>query len=602
MSSLTSTVVAAVTTFISGIGQAALDRLEQVDLSNTIIALAVSVSATGLVILARTWLTRVRPTLGELAAARAFLANLADPEALVSNFMIFHGLMKRSPMVRHGWTEFVKSFPEPDSDQPARIEIVIRPGVFLNLAEAGRSGLRLDGLDIVGRILVAGGIILASVQLVAGLMAAPEAVIGNFPTGTDLPAVTHLAQSTPPTIWAALIAVLAGLLLMLAGWRWATRLTEAFDALARELERLTVTIGAATILNRTYREVRSQSEDVRRFAQTFSATVTETLETVIAESASHEIAAAVERTLNRTLPKILSDAMTEAMGPVAASVGRMTAEVGGAVERSVGRDLAAVSDTLAALPAQIASAAADLQGAAQSLRREMTELSVSFAQGVDSARDVHERQMAATATGLAEASQTVRDALEQAGLTLRMSADAAGKAFAAQVEGMAGHLDRTSNRSAEAVTNSFADAATAMRRTVTEASGQIDTTLAQVRQRTGELGLALGTVEAQIAGHVSALQDINRATRDAEGSLTTSAQALSDTALPLSRTAELMTQAMTTVVRNVETAVRGLTESQRLAGQLSNDLRQTAHELKNQRGTANPAGRPPPVWGGAKKP
>ena len=59
---------------------------------------------------------------------------------------------------------------------------------------------------------------------------------------------------------------------------------------------------------------------------------------------------------------------------------------------------------------------------------------------------------------------------------------------------------------------------------------------------------------------------------------------------------------MTTVVRNVETAVRGLTERQRLAGQLSTDLKQAVQELKAQRSAGGPVGRPSPVWGGSKKP
>ena len=90
----------------------------------------------------------------------------------------------------------------------------------------------------------------------------------------------------------------------------------------------------------------------------------------------------------------------------------------------------------------------------------------------------------------------------------------------------------------------------------------------------------MDTVEGKIGLHAQALDGVNRAARETEGSLSTAARALVDAGQPLKQATQTLREAIDNSTRSVETTVKALDETHRQSTALSKELASTLQELQ----------------------
>ena len=319
----------------------------------------------------------------------------------------------------------------------------------------------------------------------------------------------------------------------------------------------------------------------------------------------------------------LSGQMAEAAGDLRAAAKAITEGMSG-ITASVRNDVDRTRDTL---DAQLRAATDGLSNVADIIRASLTDAGGVMRNTTQEAGTLFAQQISDAVARIETGTQANSNAIQQALVKLRdVTTDATGAmttetksviqamretseqmaqsvaAITGQirqgaVDGVAGLTERlvkaaetmqeASNRNSdhigEAVERIIAagsQAETGVGQAAAKVVSSTDQVLTQFKESIDQVRATMDTVEGKIGLHAQALDGVNRAARETEGSLSTAARALVDAGQPLKQATQTLREAIDNSTRSVETTVKALDETHRQSTALSKELASTLQELQ----------------------
>ncbi|MBF0436002.1 MAG: anti-phage defense protein ZorA [Magnetococcales bacterium] len=209
-------------------------------------------------------------------------------------------------------------------------------------------------------------------------------------------------------------------------------------------------------------------------------------------------------------------------------------------------------------------------------------------------RDVTMNATGAMTTRTQTVVQTMRETSEQMAQSV---AAITGQIRQGAVDGVAGLTERlvkaaeamqeashrNSDHIGEAVERIIAagsQAETGVGQAAAKVVSSTDQVLTRFQESIGKVRATMDAVEGKIGLHAQALDGVNRAARETEGSLSTAARALVDAGQPLKQATQTLREAIDNSTRSIETTVKALDETHRQSTTLSKELSGTLQELQ----------------------
>ena len=249
------------------------------------------------------------------------------------------------------------------------------------------------------------------------------------------------------------------------------------------------------------------------------------------------------------------------------------------IESALHGNAATTATLLESLRAQTTESAHGIAGETARALATLTDAAAQLGSGLEDALRRLDARSETTATEIAgrflDAAEAAREAASQQSARIE---DAVTKIAAAGLRAGQG-VDEAARGAAETLERRAGEAATGMVEGAQQVLTRFGDSVDRLWQQIDALGRALGTVESRIAGHATALEGVNRATRETGTALEGSARAAA-AAEPLARTGDAMARSMQGLARTVEATVETLRESQHQGQTLATDLRETLQRLQ----------------------
>ncbi|MBF0213585.1 MAG: anti-phage defense protein ZorA, partial [Magnetococcales bacterium] len=210
------------------------------------------------------------------------------------------------------------------------------------------------------------------------------------------------------------------------------------------------------------------------------------------------------------------------------------------------------------------------------------------------------RDVTTDATGMmtAETKSVIQTMRESSKQMAQAVAAITGQIRQGAVDGVAGLTERliqaaetmqeASNRNAghigeavERIINAGSQAETGVGQAAAKVVSSTDQVLTRFKESVDQVRATMDTVESKIGLHAQALDGVNRAARETEGSLSTAARAMVDAGQPLKQATQTLKEAIDHSTRSVETTVKALDETHRQSAALSKELVNTLQELQD---------------------
>lgn len=448
-----------------GVVDPLLHWFRQEDVAPTIATLMI---AYAIYRLTKYYLFTLLPTSYSLNRPIRFLAKIQNRHEFKERFNEFDELIAHKGFLKHGWEEFCETL----LSREPMIEICVRPSVFLNAADAEHNGLKMKSISSLGGIFISLGLLFTFIGLVAALSLASntisQVVSGAGSTTPDAQsrliqiALAELLKTASFKFWTSIAGLLSAILLGI-GERMAIRIVNGqFDSLNRHLERVTMTVTPEILADRTYKEIRDQSAHMKDFTTQFRFNITEALQDALINAMPPVMTNSVSAALTDRMPMVMAEAMTPVITTLEGMTNRMssmnedairqmTGDFGTLVSQSAGAEIRAVAETLSSMPAQMAHAAQEMQNATLAMTEGMKRMSEATDNNIDMTRNKLDAQLDTAVRGMSEAAQTIKETMEQVGITMRNSGQQAGTAFGDEIAAAVKYIAQSTDQNTKAI-------------------------------------------------------------------------------------------------------------------------------------------------------
>lgn len=267
-----------------------------------------------------------------------------------------------------------------------------------------------------------------------------------------------------------------------------------------------------------------------------------------------------------SVAEIIRDSLTDAGGVMRHS----TREAGTLFAQQIADAVARIETGTQANANAIQEALVQLRDVTTGATGEMTTETKSVIQAM---KETSEKMAQSVAAITGQIRQGAVDGV--AGLTERLVKAA---------EAMQEASNRNSNHIGEAVERIIAagsQAETGVGQAAAKMVTSTDQVLSQFRESIVNVSTTMDSVEGKIGLHAQALDGVNRAARETEGSLSTAARALVDAGQPLKQATQTLREAIDNSTRSIETTVKALDETHRQSTVLSRELTSTLQQLRD---------------------
>ncbi|MEO5333360.1 MAG: hypothetical protein H7839_15210 [Magnetococcus sp. YQC-5] len=408
------------------------------------------------------------PTFYSLNRPIRFLAKIQNRHEFKERFNEFDDLIAHKGFLKHGWEEFCETL----LSRAPIIEICVRPSVFLNPADAEHNGLKMKSISSLGGIFISLGLLFTFIGLVAALSLASntisQVVSGAGTTTPDAQnkliqiALAELLKTASFKFWTSIAGLLSAIFLGI-GERWAMRIVHGqFDTLNRHLERVTMTVTPEILADRTFKEIRDQSAHLKDFTTQFRFNITEALQDALINAMPPVMTNSVSAALTDRMPMVMAEAMTPVIATLEGMTNRMssmnedairkmTGDFGTLVSQSAGAEIKAVAETLSSMPAQMAHAAQEMQNATLAMTEGMKRMTEATDNNIDITRNKLDAQLDTAVRGMSEAAQTIKQTMEQVGITMRHSGEQAGTAFGGEIATAVKYIAQSTEQNTQAM-------------------------------------------------------------------------------------------------------------------------------------------------------
>ncbi|MEI8393185.1 MAG: hypothetical protein WCF85_00515 [Rhodospirillaceae bacterium] len=524
-----------------------------------------------IVLIAVCWRGRVRPALAVLDQRIAFLKGCDSPSEFYDRIDQFDLLMNESKFLAHGWSEFIETCLFTRKEGKVSVEISIRPAVFINIEDSEHSGLRVLWFHHLSGIFVGVGLLLTFIGLVAALYFSSSAInlvidgAQGISAAEQTKAVQKALAQLLNTATFKFLTSIAGLgcsiVLGLFQRRWSALLEQRYQELCRELERCTLIVTPEQLANRQHHELCTQSELLRELPARIGPEFARALESALLPVVERLDEANRNAVTAGSLRELKSVAETFATLPLRMTTAtddlqRTLSELAAGIEAFQSRvvpapDNRAQRETEAALIAELAQTIGRLESAWQNNANSVAD---RFLDSANAAREVSFQNVA-----------RLEDALEKIATAGLRAGEGVGRAALEAKES----LDRCSQQASDQLIEGSQ-----------QVLGRFGETVDRLWQQIDGLNRALGSVENRIGGHITALDGVNRSTRETGTALAETARTVGIATAPLARVGEVMAVSMDAVSRSVAVTVDTLKESQHQGQNLAADLRDTLQRLQ----------------------
>lgn len=467
-------------------------------------------------------------------------------------------LMLRSRYLRHSWQKFRETLIEPTAEDEAQGRKVIlntaRPQNYFNTSEAG---LRFPLYRAMPNLLVGIGLLLTFFGLVTALYFTTDAIRMATDLTASQNALRDLLYAASFKFYTS-IAGLGGSIVLTIVIRYGTAAVEStFDALASALEAKLVFVTPESIAFDHYREAQEQTKNLRLFNTEIAISVGKRIEEALAATLPTFLAQAMAP-IGKSLDEVASKLTSMNEG----AIGEMAGSFADKLQGATGDQMRGLADTLAALRTS-------LEKTNQGLNQGGTNLADSVAR---SSQDVRDAVTAMTSV-LKQAGGDFGSGLETAAKRLEAASDRMATHTEESVAAVKRGLVDETGSIAQRIAQAAVDAAEESRAKVVGAGSELAGTVSGMGQQlTGavnaiENGLMgavreMQNVERSIGQHVAAMDQLSKATQDAEGAMTKSAQSMRDAGAPLIETSRQMADASRRIADATASAERSISGAQ----------------------------------------
>jgi methyl-accepting chemotaxis protein len=467
-------------------------------------------------------------------------------------------LMLRSRYLRHSWRKFRETLIEPTAEDEAQGRKVIlntaRPQEYFNTSEAG---LRFPLYRAMPNLLVGIGLLLTFFGLVTALYFTTDAIRMAADLTASQSALRDLLYAASFKFYTS-IAGLGGSIVLTIVIRYGTAAVEStFDALASALEAKLVFVTPESIAFDHYREAQEQTKNLRLFNTEIAISVGKRIEEALAATLPAFLAQAMAP-IGRSLDEVASKLTSMNEG----AIGEMAGSFADKLQEATGDQMRGLADTLAKLTTS-------LEKTNQGLTQGGTSLADSVARSSQDVRDA----VAAMTSALKQAGGDFGSGLETAANKLEAASDRMAthteEAVAAVRRGLVDEAASIAHRIARAAV----DAGEESRLKVVGAGSDLAETVSDMGQQLtgavnaiqdGLMGAVreMQNIERSIGQHVVAMNQLSKATQDAEGAMTRSAQSMREAGAPLAETSRQMADASRRIADATASAERSISGAQ----------------------------------------
>lgn len=500
-------------------------------------------------------------------------------------------------LLRHSWQEFRESLIEAEANEDASpaVRNTVRPQAYFNMAEAG---LHFRFLRALPNVFVGVGLLLTFFGLVSALFfatgAIDEAGKDFLKSQEALKGLLHAASFKFYTS----VAGLAGSILLSIVLRVGTSVIEAgFAGLAAALEQRMQFVTPEWIAFKQLRQAEEQTNNLKLF--------------------NTEVAIAVGRHVEQALNATLPDHLSKAMEPVARALGEVGEKLTGMNQSAIselangfaqklqgasGQQMQALADTLGELKGsllylnekmaesgtgfaeKVAQSTEEMRQAIAAMTGAIQEVAARAEKGMESSQLAINQQIAAAITALEDMSRRLAETMDGVGARLTSGTETAAGEFVRQFGAGAAAMEAASERTAQrieqavnqimnAATAAGERAATATEEKIAGAAKQVSAGLAgigndfaasidRLTQGLTTTAEEMRRIEARIADHRQALEDMTRTTQETEGAMTGITKSLRDASTPLTESNRLIVDA----TRRIEESTGGVRDMLTAAG------------------------------------
>jgi hypothetical protein len=165
------------------------------------------------------------------------LQKVHDDLAFVSEFASVDQRFRKSRLMQHAWREFDETLLKPANPSDRVVRATVRPHQYVNRESCG---LTFPIWHALPNYFVGVGLFFTFFGLVAALHFASDAVGGNVAEATT--ALANLLAAATLKFGTSIAGLFSSIAFSVLYHRWVKQLDDSFEALCRELERLTVFI------------------------------------------------------------------------------------------------------------------------------------------------------------------------------------------------------------------------------------------------------------------------------------------------------------------------------------------------------------------------
>jgi ABC-type transporter Mla subunit MlaD len=406
-------------------------------------------------------------------------------------------------------------------------------------------------------LLVGVGLLLTFFGLVTALYFTTDAIRKAADLSASQSALRDLLYAASFKFYTS-IAGLGGSIVLTIVIRYGTAAVEStFDALASALEAKLVFVTPESIAFDHYREAQEQTKNLRLF--------------------NTEIAISVGRRIEEALAATLPTFLAQAMAPIGKSLEEVASKLTSMNEGAIGEMAGsfaeklqgAAGDQMRGLANTLAELTTSLEKTNQGLTQGGTSLADSVARSSQDVRDA----VAAMTSALKQAGGDFGSGLEIAANRLEAASDRMAthteEAVAAVKRGL---VDETASI-AQRIAQAAVDAGEESRAKIVDAGSDLAGTVSGMGQQLtgavnaiqdGLMGAVreMQNIERSISQHVAALSQLSKATQDAEGAMTRSAQSMRDAGAPLTETSRQMADSSRRIADATASAERSISSAQ----------------------------------------